>query len=63
MNFGFLFKAAGALLVIGGIFIAGFLAGGSFATGIAEGVPMEQIERCLPITSTDLLSGCLEEQP
>lgn len=59
MNFGFVFKAAIYLVVIGGIFLAGVIAGGSFATGmVTEGVIM-QVEKCVPAQTAEELRPCL----
>lgn len=62
MNFGFMFKAFGALLVVGVILWLGFMAGGSFATGIANETQLEQIEQCLPASTVDEIKLCLQGQ-
>lgn len=59
MNFGFLFKAIAFLAVVGGIFLAGVLAGGSFATGMAEEGVMRQVQPCLPAQTVEALRPCL----
>lgn len=57
---GFAFKAIGVLVVIGAIFVAGFIVGGGFATDAAKKSDSEQISRCLPIKTVDEANACLQ---
>lgn len=57
-----LFKVIGFLVVVGAIFAAGVVVGGSFATGSAEDSQRARIERCLPITTAGELHACLSKE-
>ena len=57
---GFAFKAIGLLVVVGTIFIAGFMAGGSFATSSAEHAQRQALEMCLPLNTADEIDDCLD---
>ena len=53
------FKMIGVMLVVGAIFLTGWLAGGSFGTGQSAKQQRVQIEACLPIADAVQLSACL----
>lgn len=59
MRFAFLFKAMAFLVVVGGIFLAGFISGGSFATGMTEDAVLNRVSRCVPAQSAEDLRPCL----
>lgn len=54
------FKLIGFLVVFGGIFLLGFIAGGSFGSGMA----VDELQACLPAQSVEDLAPCTGgEQP
>jgi energy-converting hydrogenase Eha subunit G len=65
MNYGFVFKAIAVLVVIGGIFLTGFITGGSWATGMTQDSVLRRIEQCVPAQSPEDLRPCLDtsEEP
>lgn len=56
---GLIIKAAIALTIVGGIFFTGVVAGGAFATSMAEESVLQHVSRCLPATTVDELRPCL----
>lgn len=65
MNYGVVFKVIAFLVVAGGIFLAGFITGGSWATGMTEDSVLRRIEQCVPAQSAEDLRPCLatSEEP
>ncbi|WP_424806578.1 hypothetical protein [Rhodococcus sp. 27YEA15] len=53
----------GVVIVVGTIFLTGWLAGGSFGTGQSAKQQRVQIEACLPIADAADLSACLTSAP
>lgn len=50
------FKFVLFLVVVGGIFLAGFLTGGAFGSGMT----VDQFEKCLPAHSVQDLQPCAD---
>jgi len=48
------FKLIAFLVVVGGIFLCGFIAGGTFGSGMAA----DQFEQCLPAQTVEDLEVC-----
>lgn len=59
MNYGFIFKFIAFLVVVGGIFLAGVVVGGGWATGMSEEGMLRQIDQCMPAESAEDLRPCL----
>ncbi|PFG69099.1 hypothetical protein B0O41_3950 [Propionibacteriaceae bacterium ES.041] len=59
MNFAFVFKAIAFVVVVGGIFLAGVIAGGSFATGMTQDGVIQQVQQCMPAQTAEDLRPCL----
>ncbi|GAA1769104.1 hypothetical protein [Nostocoides vanveenii] len=58
---GFVIKAVLGLVVVGAIWFFGFVAGGAFATGMAEESVLQHVARCLPAETIDQLRPCLAQ--
>lgn len=57
--FGYILKAAVVLVVIGAIFVAGIITGGSFVTSMTEDSILRRVEVCMPAQSAEELRPCL----